>query len=336
MGRLIIHIGTHKTGTTSIQRTLDLNRKKLLNRGIRYPDYAAIGHRTHYAHLGVVNALAGEQHKISQEQARQYFQHVASTLDEADLTLLSAESLYRHHAKRRDDGGRDAASYWQARSQFVEQFRELVGPAEIVIVVRRQCDFAESMYQEHVKVTRYTKSFERFLEDFWFHFEYYDQIKIWQKYFGEVKVIKFDDIKGKAITRRFLLRAGLKPGRFEEAGLVNVGIAPDIVLFKRWLNDSYLSKDQMKDVLQLISEAPTERLALPDGPRHLFAGNEHRARFQEKFSDANRTIVQEFFGGEGELFAPVAAGVDETCFGDDMDPQICRLAVAALVDRLVP
>ena len=335
MGRLIIHIGTHKTGTTSIQRTLDLNRKKLLNRGIRYPDYAAIGHRTHYAHLGVVNALAGEQHKISQEQARWYFQHIAATLDEAELTLLSAESLYRHHAKHGDRSGRDPESYWKARGQFVGEFRDLVGPAEIVIVVRRQCDFAESMYQEHVKVTRYTKSFEDFLREFWFHFEYCDQIKLWQKYFGDVKVIKFDDIKGKAITRRFLLRAGLKPGRFEEAGIVNVGIAPDIVLFKRWLNDSYLSKDQMKDVLQLISETPTERLPLPDGPRHLFAGNEHRSRYQDKFSDGNAKIVQEFFGGEGELFAPVSGGVDEKSFGDDMDPQVCRLAVAALVDRLV-
>lgn len=35
---LIIHIGTGKTGTTSIQASLELNRKKLISKGMNYPE----------------------------------------------------------------------------------------------------------------------------------------------------------------------------------------------------------------------------------------------------------------------------------------------------------
>ena len=35
--RLILHIGTHKTGSTSIQKTLDLNRKLLASNGFFFP-----------------------------------------------------------------------------------------------------------------------------------------------------------------------------------------------------------------------------------------------------------------------------------------------------------
>ena len=36
---LIIHIGTGKTGTTSIQASLELNRKKLISSGMNYPEF---------------------------------------------------------------------------------------------------------------------------------------------------------------------------------------------------------------------------------------------------------------------------------------------------------
>src|SRR4051794_39377124 len=37
MSEIIIHIGTHKTGTTTIQDTLFLNRRLLAARGVVYP-----------------------------------------------------------------------------------------------------------------------------------------------------------------------------------------------------------------------------------------------------------------------------------------------------------
>jgi hypothetical protein len=35
--RLVIHVGPHKTGTTSVQSTLHANRQALLRQGVLYP-----------------------------------------------------------------------------------------------------------------------------------------------------------------------------------------------------------------------------------------------------------------------------------------------------------
>lgn len=334
MGRLIIHIGTHKTGTTSIQRTLGSNRKRLRNRGIRYPDYALVGHGAHYAHIGAANAFAGEAHKMTPDVARQYFEQVAATLDQTEVTLLSAESLYRHYVRSEDeDRAQDPDSYWDARSKFIARFREAAGPAEIVIVLRRQCDFAESMYQEHVKVTKYSRSFKSFLNDFWFHFDYHGQIQAWKTHFENVRVLKFDDIKGDAITRKFMLQLDLKPGRFPEAGMTNVGIAPELVLVKRFLNGARLSKDHLKRVMDILTDAPMASM-LPEGKRHMFSDSAHRIDFQAGFAEANAKIAAEFFGG-ADLFAPVRADAAGVRYGDDLDMQVCRNAMGDLVRELM-
>ena len=334
MGRLIIHIGTHKTGTTSIQRTLGANRKKLRERGIRYPDYTMVGQVSHYAHIGAANAFAGEAQRMTTETAREFFSMVGKTLDRAEVTLLSAESLFRHHVRPSSGGRLSPEDYWTARSEFIARFRELVGPAEIAIVLRRQCDFAESMYQEHVKVTKYGRSFKTFLDDFWYHFDYYSQIHAWKAHFENVSVLKFDDIKGPAITRRFLLKLGLKPGRFPEAEMTNVGIAPDLVLVKRFLNGGALSKDQLKKVLEIVSASPMAS-KLPGGKRHMFANVAARRSFQAQFETGNEKIVSEFFGGAGELFTPLVRGRDGARFGDELDMKLCQAAVGDLVLHLL-
>lgn len=89
------------------------------------------------------------------------------------------------------------------------RFRSLIGPAEIAIVIRQQDQFAESMYQEQIKVTRHSLEFAEFLEKFWFHFDYTAQIKAWKKHFSTIHIIPFDRIKGDDIAGRFLQHIGI-------------------------------------------------------------------------------------------------------------------------------
>ena len=56
--RLVLHIGQHKTGTTSLQRSLSLNRAGLASRGVVYPRLP--GWRD--AHHALVPALVGIEH----------------------------------------------------------------------------------------------------------------------------------------------------------------------------------------------------------------------------------------------------------------------------------
>jgi len=49
--KLFLHVGLEKTGTTSIQRALDLHRDKLEGLGYYYPKSIAVGRNTHLAAL---------------------------------------------------------------------------------------------------------------------------------------------------------------------------------------------------------------------------------------------------------------------------------------------
>ena len=53
--KAIIHIGTLKTGSTSIQNSLFSNRELLLNRGIIYPDIGS-----NFQHWGLFTAFMDE------------------------------------------------------------------------------------------------------------------------------------------------------------------------------------------------------------------------------------------------------------------------------------
>lgn len=292
MGRIIIHIGTHKTGTTSIQKTLSFYRRRLRLNGIYYPDYTEIGKTGHYAHIGMANALGGDHPTLSQQDAETFFRHVQEKSGAHDVTLLSAEPLYRQtlgpvaaqHAA-------SPAEYWEIRARYIARLRELVGPAEIVIVLRRQDEFAESMYQEHVKVTRYAQPFEQYLKEFWFHFLYDQQIAAWAQHFDTIRVVPFTAIKGGNITKAFLNAIGLAPGRIETVGMQNVGMPHDGVILKRFYNGTPLDKAS----LTLLAGAMTSdafRQTISPGKRSFFASAAARQAFIQGFHAENTAAAQ--------------------------------------------
>ena len=85
--QFIIHIGTHKTGTSSLQRFLLLNKERLLSHGVFY------GHGPDTKN---VNFLAGHTAYGRDEQVRQFLNNVVKQARqrETDTVILSGESFY--------------------------------------------------------------------------------------------------------------------------------------------------------------------------------------------------------------------------------------------------
>lgn len=330
MTRVILHIGTHKTGTTSIQRTLRKYSGKLAKRGIIYPGYSIIGKRSHYAHIGISNALAEDHPNFTRADSAIFFSSLTQGKSENDVVLVSAESMYRQCIG--PTSPQDAASaqeYWDMRHAYIRDLRALTGPAEIVIVLRNQADFAESMYQEHVKVTRYGGDFQQFLSDFWFHFQYYEQIKAWEQHFGTVRVIPFETLKGPNITKLFLLALGLKPGRVETGAIQNIGMPHDGVILKRAFNTTSLDKDQLKDLVSVIG-SDAFRGEAGFGGRSFFANAMARHEFQERYRSGNENLVKT--GGVAELSLLVAKEKDGTTYGDTISPEKTELLTTLLCE----
>jgi hypothetical protein len=198
MGRIILHIGTHKTATTTIQHTLFENRETLLQRGVWYPSYEIIGHSPHYAHLGMVNALSGRHSSFSRADAEHFFRVVKERSQNFETTVISAEPFYRHVESETSPRQLSHSNYWKCRNLYIERIADLIGAAEIAVVFRRQADYAESLYQEQVKVTHYIHTFEIFLRRFWFHFDYLKQAKAWSRHFSTLRAFRFDDLVAEA------------------------------------------------------------------------------------------------------------------------------------------
>lgn len=104
--RLVLHIGQHKTGTTSLQRSLSLNRAGLASRGVLYPRLPC----WRDAHHALVPALVGIEHcavyvrrrlgrtdaKAATVSARALAKLGALAAKRSDDTLvLSTEAVFR-------------------------------------------------------------------------------------------------------------------------------------------------------------------------------------------------------------------------------------------------
>lgn len=305
--RLVIHIGTHKTATTTVQATLAHNRVNLRKSGIWYPAYPEVlpGVTGHNAHLDVAKGLMSESRKLSREQVVRFFDVLhkeAAAAGDIDAVFLSAEPFYRGQAGVE-------GPYWRRREQYIRDLRSMIpfDEAEVVIVLRRQDDYLESLYNEHIKVTRYSRNIWRFFDDYRSRFQYKQQIEAWSAQFPVIKVATFEDLIGAAsVTERFLeVAVGRRDLRLEDVDeRRNVSLPIDLLELKRHLNGTSLSKSQLgllvKD-LQAVARARTD------------PGRERRSRLSEadcrkvlaEFAEDNRWINDRFFASRPEgLFPP--------------------------------
>jgi hypothetical protein len=305
--KLMLHIGTHKTATTTIQHVLAGNRRSLLKLGVWYPAYSEVlpGVPDHYAHLDVAKGLMYDARAFTPETVATFFARLrerSAKMSKLDTVLISAEPFYRG----RMPGG---SSYWESRRQYISNLRDTItfDDVEVVLVLRRQDEYLESLYNEHVKTTRYSKDIWSFLTDYRSRFEYKRQIRLWAEYFPTLNVYVYEDlVKSGNVTQAFLevvlgLRDVVLGDMAKEA---NVSLPVDLVEFKRFLNRTSLSRAKLRAVvnaLELVAAARTgqEQLRLV---RRL--SEEDCWNILDEFRGDNEWINNTFFGGRSEGLFP--------------------------------
>jgi hypothetical protein len=142
-----IHIGPHKTGTTSIQSFLKENRAKLLKHGYFVPETRNI-HGGHHALVRQLCGLAVPQHQ--RETAAEFASAIKDTPCEA--IIISSEIL-------------DSLLLNQdCARQFFSLMDELNLEPKIVFFPRNQSQLLNSRYTEVVKVFQRSEPFETFVQ----------------------------------------------------------------------------------------------------------------------------------------------------------------------------
>ncbi len=170
--KLFLHIGMHKTGTSSLQHFLDIYSDELLRQGFYVPVTGGIKHRHH----SFAFELKKEDNLEKTFKDNPIWENLKLEIKStpADKIIMSSEEFSLISPKA-----------IQALKVFFKAY-----DVKIYIYIRRQSDMVESVYNQDIKDINSSekKSIENWLQEqeafLYFHLDYYQKILKWEEVFG--------------------------------------------------------------------------------------------------------------------------------------------------------
>lgn len=207
--KLTLHVGSHKTGTTSIQAALTENRQQLLQEGILYPDISPIFPFSKEAHHGLAHEMARDDAN-SAKNVKECIALIKKQAEKHNASIvLSSEAFYRHELVGKSIGSNDELS---DREAYVARMAALFQDFDvgILLYLRHPISFAESLYATKLTNSIYADDFETMLSRKPFRLNYDYQIGLFEKYFPQVKIIDFETEVSKGLLSGFFQNIGSK------------------------------------------------------------------------------------------------------------------------------
>lgn len=201
--RLILHIGMHKTGTSSVQRYFSRNRAVLRRMGVCYPNSIGAKGERQPKHAAIFDAISheadfGSDHPVLGPSIDRIDQ-AAAEIEAApgNLGVLSAEGL---------SGERPV--FASAMAELGSRF-----DTTVVVFVRRQDHWVESFYKQMVlsRDVREARSFHEFVgaASTQRHMDFARIIGWWREIFQDVRVVGFHASGPQRPLKRLVEIAGL-------------------------------------------------------------------------------------------------------------------------------
>jgi hypothetical protein len=175
--KIVLHIGTHKAGSTAIQHMLWHNRDRLLKKGFCYPQ-PIDGQPGHHEVAWTIRSSAGG--KTPKQVGRDVLSKLRRQLQRSDChtAILSSEEF----------------EFATTPDQLRMIKRELpADPLRIVIYLRRQDKYLVSEYGQHLRM--YKHRFSGSIHDFYMRYNllgrlnYLRALTRWANVFGEKNLI---------------------------------------------------------------------------------------------------------------------------------------------------
>lgn len=309
---LLLHIGTHKTGTTAIQRALRNNRRKLIKLGLAAQP--PIRHE-----LRDVLIQSSRDESACGHVTERFLEVCASKLNGI---VISSEAF----------SGEPLSGYANA-SEMAERLRLCTRDFDVKIVVylRRQDEFLESLYMQKIH-EGHSFSFADFLKSIAsVSFDWYALVESYAEVFGRENIIvrryekRFMPCR-ESILEDFFQIAGADPKQLnliQEKAAPNAGYGPVAVEIARICNPNLVASErqELRHILQAaISKQPHERYSLLNA--------ETRRQLLDRHEEGNARLAREYLDeASGQLFLPPTC---EDAASDDMGP-----SKEALVSTLV-
>ena len=252
---LIIHIGTHKTGTSSLQTFLATNRSVLIKHGIYYPESAYSGRNVNFMPSRIATGHYDEVNNFLKNSI------IQAKKRKLDKILISAESFYAMTTFFQILDKKQITNYWEYETECIKKLQSfLVGiDVKIVCYLRRQDEFITSMYNQMVKqASGYTGSIDEFISEAGAICNYSGHIKLWADIFGDEAIVvrRFVINKDWDINKDFLATAlrNIDISQFKPIKAnVNIRLDPNMLAFKRIINRLNLPLAEDYVVYKLIT-----------------------------------------------------------------------------------
>lgn len=326
---LYLHIGTEKTGTTSVQKFFRANRDVLARNGIFYP--AAPGNQNH---MGL--AVAAQR-----SSKRAPLRKSVGVRSEDDVEKFRAD-LARDLAAELSGGAYETVvmSGEHCSSRLLEDdevrwLKEFLSPffdrIHIVVYIRRQDDYLLSTYSTAVKSGATGPLHLPPEKTIRHRYDHWNLLSRWARVFGRENIVcrKFEKsaLRSGDIVDDFLDAAAIDGNRgYRRPANVNESLDAETLEFLRLFNGHIPrfakgginpERNNIVSLLSKVSQGPL--VTLPD---------DELARFMALFEDTNRQVAMEYFGG-------VRSAPGDPLFEPRADPRERTRAVKLTAERAV-
>ena len=327
--QLFLHIGTNKTGTTTLQSLMSLNRGRLKKSGVFYPRCA--GHQNHLK----LAAACLDTEKIDNVRR--------------GLGLTSRRAIERFRHSLVEDLSTEAST-WPSNAKIVfsnEHLMRLVEQSEkrrlytlvskvtsnikVIIYLRRQDAFFASEYSQKVKGGR-SIHFDPRAKVKASVYDYSLILDQWAAEFGQENIIvrpfEREQFLDHDLIADFRQLVQIAPDtELKPALLKNASLDAQTVEFLRLAN-TYLSRwsgdktnrarDKLVAALEQISDGPKIGMAAPDAKA-----------FYARFEEGNRLVASKFLGRAGGLFMKLPGDDDGEA------PSLSAMQAVEIASRLL-
>jgi capsular polysaccharide export protein len=288
---LILHVGQSKTGTTTIQDFLCNHRRDLLQEGILYPDTGRqrrAQHKLAAMFLGRTDGVAWIAKVDADSLKRAFDDEVAAV--RPHTVIVSSEVFF------------NARDIDQLKRWF-DGF-----DVRIVVLLRRQDLWADSMYQQQLKSGKTGLDHREWLSAHARLLDYAQRVGRWADIFGEsaVRVGVFEPGRIKAgLVAYFFQTAGIRSSlELADPVLHNPRLSRGALEYLRQLGGAGISRGERKRV-RIVLEEYSRLHPDPARWRSFFSPEERRA-ILEKCASGNAAIARRFLGRtDGLLFDDV-------------------------------
>lgn len=318
---IILHIGTEKTGTTTLQQTFFNNKSFLLGEGIYYRHSKSAVHSRDLA-----SACIGDGYRdrfltragvMTSAEHREYRDQVGEALDiefqqmpeHVHTIIISSEHF---HSRLRN-------------AEMVERLKKLMMPYasdfRVVCYLRRQVDMVMSAYSTALKAgapRSFETHYKRILHPRIHYCNYYNFLCKWSAIFGKnslyVRIFDKNKLRNSSTVDDFLDIVDISP-RVLSNGVadINESVSPigQRLLFEMNKTFADVKGEQLLKRIRKIRRKLAS--AFPGKGKQLHS--KQAEALQTQFDASNEAVRAEWFPEEKQLFSKMFASIN----GDQLD-----------------